>query len=277
VCQAQGYAAEAQALIQQAEDSLERSRDPTLIHELEIASARLALARGETPAAEWVRGYDLPPDSKAPDAALLRGKSAYLTMALIWLVRGEQDKTEHLLARLSPALRSAGHTGSVIEALSIQALACQSTGDTEQALDLLKKALTLAEPEGYTRTFADLGEPMRHLLQQAAVRDIAPASSARLLTAFGSQEELGTRPMAAPRPDQRPARVRPAPQLIEALNEQEQRILCLVSAGLSNSEVAEELFLWVNTVKWYLQEIYGKLGVHNRVEALARASELGLL
>jgi ATP/maltotriose-dependent transcriptional regulator MalT len=66
-------------------------------------------------------------------------------------------------------------------------------------------------------------------------------------------------------------------QLVEPLNDREMQILRLMSARLSNREIADELYLSVNTVKWYAHSIYEKLGVANRREAGSRARELGIL
>ena len=65
--------------------------------------------------------------------------------------------------------------------------------------------------------------------------------------------------------------------MVESLNERELSILRLMAAGLSNREIADELYLSVNTIKWYSSQIYGKLGVRRRTEAVDRAHELGIL
>ena len=64
--------------------------------------------------------------------------------------------------------------------------------------------------------------------------------------------------------------------LVEPLSEHELRVLRLLSAGLTNREISAELFVSVNTVKWHIKNIYSKLGVHNRTQASARATELGI-
>ena len=70
----------------------------------------------------------------------------------------------------------------------------------------------------------------------------------------------------------------PAPQpRADALSGRELAILRLMAANLSHREIAEELYLSVNTVKWYSTHIYGKLGVHRQADAVARARELGIL
>jgi LuxR family maltose regulon positive regulatory protein len=72
----------------------------------------------------------------------------------------------------------------------------------------------------------------------------------------------------------------PSPQLVglvEALSGREQEILGHIAAGRSNLEIAELLICSTGTVKWYTSQIYGKLGVKSRTQAIARARELGLI
>ena len=68
-----------------------------------------------------------------------------------------------------------------------------------------------------------------------------------------------------------------APQLLEPLTQREEEVLRLIAAGRSNPEIAELLYLSLNTVKWHAKNLYGKLGVSSRVEAVTRAQELDLL
>jgi LuxR family maltose regulon positive regulatory protein len=65
--------------------------------------------------------------------------------------------------------------------------------------------------------------------------------------------------------------------LLEPLTTREQDVLELLARGLSNAEIAERLIVTVGTVKTHIKSIYGKLGVHSRTQALARAREVGLL
>ena len=71
--------------------------------------------------------------------------------------------------------------------------------------------------------------------------------------------------------------VRRPSSFIEPLSERELEVLRLIAAGLSNREIAERLFLALSTVKVHTRNIYGKLGVHSRTQAVTRARELGLL
>jgi LuxR family maltose regulon positive regulatory protein len=132
----------------------------------------------------------------------------------------------------------------------------------------LEKALTLAEPGGFIRIFVDEGPPMARLLYEAASRGIAPEYVSRLLTAFpvAEPEQAGPSETQTPEPD-----------LIEPLSEREIEVLQLIAEGLTNREVASRLFLSLYTVKAHTHNIYGKLGVHNRTQAVGRARALGVL
>jgi LuxR family maltose regulon positive regulatory protein len=126
----------------------------------------------------------------------------------------------------------------------------------------------LAEPEEYIRVFLDEGPPMARLLYEALSREIAPNYVRRLLAAFPSAE-----------PEQREPSKSQAPEteLIEPLSERELEVLQLIAEGLTNREIASRLFLSLNTVKAHTRNVYGKLDVHNRTQAVVRARALGVL
>jgi LuxR family maltose regulon positive regulatory protein len=174
----------------------------------------------------------------------------------------EAGEALRLLAPLLDAAKASGRNGSVIKIIALQALAFQALGEQEVACFRLKEALSMAEREGYVRTFVDEGEPMARLLRRALCQGIAPNYVARLLAAC-SEEVALTVPATEP--------------LIEPLTERELDVLRLVVAGLSNAEIAEELVIAVSTVKSHINHIYGKLGVKNRAEAVAQVLAGGLL
>lgn len=159
-------------------------------------------------------------------------------------------------------------TGRMIEALILQSLALQVQDDDNRALSALQRALTLAEPEGFVRIFVDEGTHMAALLYQAAERGISPEYAGRLLAAF---------PDAAPRPGDRLHTSEIQSQMVEPLSERESEVLQLIAAGLTNRQIAQKLFLSPNTIRVHASNIYGKLGVHNRTQAVARARRLGIL
>lgn len=194
----------------------------------------------------------------------------YRVLAQILIAQRRIEEAIPLLDRLINSAEGGGRNGELIVYLSLQALAYYKSGNGDQALPLISRALALAEPEGYIRTFVDLGPGMHELLQLAGRRDMNPTYITKLLSAFPSiafpEHFVPTsqgRPIAIPQSD--------------PLSEREVQILRLMSARLSNREIAEELYLSVNTVKWYARSIYDKLGVANRREAEYRAKELGII
>jgi LuxR family maltose regulon positive regulatory protein len=200
-------------------------------------------------------------------AALIFREQEQMILAQV-LVAGERwNEALDLLAQLAQAAEAGGRFGRLIEILALQALARQAQVDTAGALTALEKALTLGELEGYVRVFVNQGAPMATLLQQAAARGIAPQYASGLLAAFGiaEQETAG-----APLPPG-------TPSLVEPLTGRELEVLQLIGQGYSNQEIAAALVITLNSVKKHASNIYGKLGVHSRTQALARAQELGLL
>ncbi len=159
--------------------------------------------------------------------------------------------------------------GSVIELSVLQALAYEAQADVQSAASYLERALSLAEPEGYVRTFLDEGPPMVRLLSKAAGRGKSSAYAAKLLTVFnntqGLIEKLPVQPATLSQP------------LIEPLSKREIEVLQLIAQGLSNREIGERLFLALDTVKGHNRNIFGKLQVKRRTEAVASANALGLL
>jgi LuxR family maltose regulon positive regulatory protein len=172
------------------------------------------------------------------------------------------------LQRLLEAAETGGHTSRAIELLNLQALAIQARGDTTQAVATLERALALAEPYGFIRTFVDEGPPMARLLYEAVARGIAPGYACQLLAAFPVAEPERTDSLETPTLRS---------ELVEPLSERELEVLDLIAEGLTNAEIASRLFLALNTVKAHTRNIYGKLGVHSRTQAVASARALGVL
>jgi LuxR family transcriptional regulator, maltose regulon positive regulatory protein len=165
-----------------------------------------------------------------------------------------------VLDNLQPSLEKQGEWAGVIEICLLQALALQGLGRTSQAVTALGKALLRAAPEGYIRLFADEGQSLAPLLRQAAAQGIAPEHVGTLLNAI--EEVIPATEI---------------PGLVEPPSERELEVLRLITAGLSNQEIADELVVALSTVKWHINNLYGKLGVSSRTQAVARARELHLL
>jgi LuxR family maltose regulon positive regulatory protein len=178
------------------------------------------------------------------------------------------DDALNLLEKLLGMAESNGWGRRMIEILALQALALELKRGIAQAMRTLERALALAEPEGYIRIFVDEGPPMARLLHEAVSRGIAPDYARRLLAAFPD-----TQPKQ-PAPSKTQV---PTSELVEPLSERELEVLQLIATGLTNPEIAVRLFLSLNTVKVHTRNIYGKLGAHNRTQAVAQARALGIL
>lgn len=184
-----------------------------------------------------------------------------LTLARLEIARNRPRAALDALADLESRATAEGRDGNLIAILTVSAIARAALGDP--AHDLLARAVELAAPEGYRRTFLDEGQALVPLLRE--VRDTAPEFVTDLLT------HTGTR-----RPTTK-LRTVEGVGVIEPLTDTQQRILALIATGMSNQQVADKLFITVGTTKWHLNQIFGRLQVRNRTEAVARARQLDLL
>jgi LuxR family maltose regulon positive regulatory protein len=176
-------------------------------------------------------------------------------------VTSDQHGVLDLLTRLLAAAEAGGRIGSQIEALLLQSLAHEALNDREQARIPLQRALALAEPEGYVRLFADEGAPLAQLLEREAGGRMQTYLQ-RIQAAFATELTA------------HPASLDPA---VEPLTAREREVLRLIAEGLSNQELAARLHLSPQTVKVHTRNIYSKLGVASRTQAVARGRDLGFL
>jgi LuxR family maltose regulon positive regulatory protein len=170
-----------------------------------------------------------------------------------------------LLERLLKAADDGGRAGSAIEILILQSLAYEAQGNISLAITPLKRALTLGAPEGYFQIFVDEGPPMARLLYESLSNDVEPTHPRRLLAAFPDVELEKT------------DTTKSQTELIEPLSDRELEVLQLIAEGLTNKEVADQLFISLHTVKIHARNIYAKLGVKNRTQAVTRGKALGIL
>ncbi|MCJ7548689.1 MAG: LuxR C-terminal-related transcriptional regulator, partial [Anaerolineae bacterium] len=242
-----------------------------------VAQGRLGEAMG------WAREQGL----SAENELSYLHEFDHITLARVLLARYRSDRADGsisgamgLLARLLRAAEDGGRMGSVIEIQVLQAMAYHAKGDLPAALLPLQHALALAEPEGYVRMFLDEGSSMMQLLREASVREVMPRQGLpsytdKLLAAFEAEEPpvLAGRQASPGKSEDKSylPPVSPAQPLIEPLSQRELEILQLIAQGLSNREIRERLFLALSTVKGHNRNIFGKLQVHSRTEAVARA------
>jgi LuxR family maltose regulon positive regulatory protein len=270
---AQGDLGSALDSLDEAERNYVRGPVPD-VHPIAAQKARVWVAQGRLAEAQgWAREQNLSADD---DLSYLR-EFEHITLARILIAQYKNSREERsifdvmeLLERLLEAAEDGGRMGSVIEILVLQALAYEAQDKIDPALASLERVLKLAEPEGYVRIFVDEGKPMADLLSKAEANGIMPGYTGKLLAVFeakgGNSENLSTRVSA-----------KSSQPLIEPLSERELEILELIAQGLSNRQISEQLFLAMPTVKGHNRNIFGKLQVKRRTEAVARARELGLL
>ena len=200
-----------------------------------------------------------------------------LVLIRVWLTTTEPMLALAVIDELSTVVATRQWTQWLIALHALRALAYQQQGDGAAAAQRLHQALTLAQPQGFIRTFVDLGEGMRSLLMalHPTVLDAGLKSYiARLLAAFSSSPAHASVP---PVKTQAPPPTPNRQNLIEPLSARELEILRLVNDGLSNSEIADKIIVTVGTVKKHLNNIFGKLGAGSRTQALVRAREVKLL
>jgi LuxR family maltose regulon positive regulatory protein len=233
-----------------------------LLHNLDSPPARamvaalhadIALAHGDIPSAShWAQQM-----TEAVDPAALDVQYG-LMQARLSLAQGKQAEAGKMLAGMYDSTAQMGLVSIMIEVRALQALAADTPKD---AIHFLQSALKMAQPEGFIRTFVDKGEPMKFLLERlkaegGELKDYVLT----LLSAFG-ESSGGSK-------DQ---------PLVEPMSERELEILRLLADGLSNREIAERLVISVGTTKSHVHHILEKLGTDSRMQAAAKARELGLL
>ena len=254
----------------EATRAVERLADRRTIPVTEVSTAsawkaRLWLAEGQLEAAaQWAAEHGYNPDEEPSRAREVE----YFALARVLTAQGRTDETIQLLEWARKPAESDNRLAAQIEVLSLEALAHHSAGDVDNALDLLNRALSLAEPAGFFRIFLDEGPQMARLLYEAATRDGSSQYIRRSLAEFPvtEGEATGNENATASQAD-----------LVERLSEREVDVLRLMAEGLSNEQVGEKLFISMHTVKVHARNIYAKLDAHNRTEAVARARYFGIL
>jgi LuxR family maltose regulon positive regulatory protein len=241
---AEGDTAGCLALLEEAERVYDTDFSPA-VRPVGARRARTHVLMGDLHAArDWVRERELSTD----DELRYVTEFEHITLAIILINDQPGDRAlqqvSAMLERLLAAAEAGGRGSSVIEILAVQALAFDARGERASALGALRRAIALAEPEGYARVFTFLG-PRLQALRETLTTGVAP-------------------------PDPHQA------GLVDPLSDRELDVLRLLRTDLSGPDIARELLVSLNTMRTHTKRIYTKLGVNNRREAVRRADELGL-
>jgi LuxR family maltose regulon positive regulatory protein len=185
-----------------------------------------------------------------------------VSQARVHLARGD---TSAALAALEPWRRQVETKGwgdEQLKVMTLQAVALHAHAEQGNAVQTLVEALKLAEPGGYIRIFVDEGPPIAELLEKIidTKENVPRVYVNKLLSAFRLNKLTKT-----------------DCGLVEHLSERELEVLRLLVGGLSNKKITKELFISLSTVKTHLRNIYGKLDVHSRTEAIVKAKKFDLL
>lgn len=223
------------------------------------ALAHLLLRSGDPASAE--RLGDLMERDLRDDTGPVRMEAA-IGLARLALYRGAAEEAGRLLSEATETALACGRVRRRITILMLAGLAHARRGDGTRATEAFREALSLGGPGGYVRPFLDEEPALAELLRipelAGGVRQLAWLR--RLKDGHGGAD-----------------RGKGAETLVEKPSGREMEILGLIASGKSNQEIAQALYISVNTTQWHISNLYGKLGVRSRTQALLRARELGLL
>lgn len=254
--------------------------EQTLCDSLAAHRAHLWLSHEHLPAAlDWAGAYD--PDAEDPADDLARFRM--LTFVRVLIARKEFDRAHEVLNRLLQAGEARGWGDITIPALALQATTYMAQGDERQASHSIGGAMKMASTQHYFRSIVDEGpvliSPIRRLLDEIPQGPLNGSGEAMrpylesLILALdeGGEDESGERRAEKPMNGYHPALA------LNPLSEREIEVLRLISAGKSNAVIAQALFISVSTVKTHINNLYSKLGVESRTQALMRGRELNLV
>ena len=253
---------------QKAEVDLVAKQAAALQAQMELVCGNLGAGK------DWAESSGLSSNDQEASHPGLR-EVEYLAYARILAAEGRRAEALSLLERLLQSAQAEERNGNAITIIAIQALVYHAQVNTSRAFERLECALTLADPEGFLRTFIDEGEPMHRLLLdyqskiKKRISDSVDSESLRLLAYTDKLLAAFSKTVS----DQQPGHE----TIAESLSERELDILRLVATGRSNQEIADILVIAMSTVKSHINSIYGKLGTNRRTQAVVIARDAGFL
>jgi LuxR family maltose regulon positive regulatory protein len=245
---------EAEALVARADGLTKQGQLTDRLREASDLRVRQMLRRGDVKkAADLASAHQLPVSQARALLAQGKGLDALRT---IEVHRGTME--------------AEFRTQDALKAMVVQVIIHCAIGQVEKALQLLRECVKQAQSQGSIRLFVDEGAPIQTLLSQLPHETVIAPYVSQLLDAFGMQATQEKRFAV-------PSTATSSHLPLGTFSDRELEILRLIQEGHSNQNIGERLFLSLSTVKWHNQNIFSKLDVQRRTEAVARAVQLKLL
>ncbi|MES2320215.1 MAG: LuxR C-terminal-related transcriptional regulator [Pseudomonadota bacterium] len=224
---------------------------------LSAAIGRMYLSRGRQDLmAQWCESAQL-----SLGETLSVGREAeYLVLARYFIWQGKAEQAALLLERLRQASVQAGRVTVTVEVLLLQALALHAGRNGGDALPVLRECIDLARNTGLLRLFLDEGAPLADLLKKMVRAASYSADALALLSCFPNQASAEAAETS----------------LSHMFSKKERQVVALLVKGDSNQEMADSLFVSLNTLKSHMKNVYAKLGVNRRFQAIEELRKLGL-
>ena len=231
----------------------------------EIAQARLELLLQEKQISRAAAVFDeaLTDESLADEADLLLGSTRVL------FAQGQFSQALEKVQHYRNVMEKTFFSKEELQGALLLSAALHASGNPEEAQELFNYLLIHCEAEGFIRSFVDQGRPVDTLLSKAIAQGITPRYAEKVLLVF---QEVWQAEGAVDSVTEESLK-----KTIDQLSPRELEVLALVAQGLSNTEISEKLCISLSTVKGHNQQIFEKLRVNRRTEAVAKARELGLL
>ena len=187
-----------------------------------------------------------------------------IVLARILIAGKRLAEALELVDRIFPFMEKMGILEKMVEIHILKAIIYRGLVKSNRANSSLATAVSLAKPEGHIRPFLEEGSVLVQILKSVAaqgvetefIHDILSASIESPSASFNQKKRL---------------------ELVESLSDRELEVLQLLATDLTVPEIANKMYLAVSTVRSHVKNIYGKLNVHSRFEAVIKGQELGLL
>ncbi|MBN1537734.1 MAG: hypothetical protein JW908_13435 [Anaerolineales bacterium] len=205
-----------------------------------------------------------------------------ISLVRILLIQGNPEAAIPFLLNIEKHSQETGRRKRLLETLILEAKAYHDLGEVEKSFDILNNALALAEPEGYIRIFVNEGATIKTMLSTMLTQinlysdqiKLSPSKQyiKKILSAFDHSPQNAY--FGESHEYQKPVIINP---LVKPLSNRELQVLEYLREGKSAKEISTLLFVSYHTVKTHIRNIYQKLDVHDRIEAINRAIQLNLL